>query len=310
MGRPCILSEPEQAEVAKLYTVGRFPIAHIARAYGLWPQPVRTALEKQGAKFRGRSMFGREKAKKIKARYENGESMTQIADDLGVSSSPVKTALDLLDVEIRPNRTYFFNEHTFDVIDTEEKAYWLGFLYADGHSDRTSTRLTLKEKDKPHLVKFRNFVSGDMSISKTMYGTWQIELNSIHMVERMHSLGVVPYRSQFSLTKAEIPSELTRHFIRGYVDGDGCISNDLRVVILGRKDLLVWIVDTLHSQVGANKNRFRKRGNVFEVSWGGRYIFSHITKYLYKNASIFLDRKKDRVIRQAEWAKKKGHPEG
>ena len=50
--------------------------------------------------------------------------------------------------------------YNFEKIDTEEKAYWLGFLYADGSVGSKDDRieLGLAEKDFHHIEKFRDFI--------------------------------------------------------------------------------------------------------------------------------------------------------
>ena len=46
-----------------------------------------------------------------------------------------------------------YNRHIFDNIDNEEKAYWLGFIVADGYLnlDKHMLRIKLGNKDKQHL---------------------------------------------------------------------------------------------------------------------------------------------------------------
>ena len=53
-----------------------------------------------------------------------------------------------------------FDNTVFDTIDTEEKAYWLGFMYADGYvqNNGNSVELSLKGSDVEHLEKFRVFL--------------------------------------------------------------------------------------------------------------------------------------------------------
>lgn len=55
----------------------------------------------------------------------------------------------------------------FENIDTEEKAYWLGFLYADGcvGSKESKVELSLAEKDLRHMEKFRSFIGIENKIS-------------------------------------------------------------------------------------------------------------------------------------------------
>ena len=54
-----------------------------------------------------------------------------------------------------------YNRHIFDNIDNEEKAYWLGFIVADGYLnlDKHMLRIKLGNKDKRHLIKFIKFIS-------------------------------------------------------------------------------------------------------------------------------------------------------
>ena len=48
----------------------------------------------------------------------------------------------------------------FETIDTEEKAYWLGFMYADGYigASRYSVGINLSLKDIDHLKKFCKYM--------------------------------------------------------------------------------------------------------------------------------------------------------
>ncbi len=62
-----------------------------------------------------------------------------------------------------------YNRHIFDNIDSAEKAYWLGFIIADGYlnDDKNMLRIKLGDKDKIHLEKFINFLGGDLSMLKS-----------------------------------------------------------------------------------------------------------------------------------------------
>ena len=56
-----------------------------------------------------------------------------------------------------------YNRHIFDTIDTPEKAYWLGFIIADGYLNinRRMLRIKLGDIDKSHLIKYIEFLDGD-----------------------------------------------------------------------------------------------------------------------------------------------------
>ena len=61
---------------------------------------------------------------------------------------------------INRQNTTKFNENVFDVIDSEEKAYWLGFIFADGYisSRDYGFEISLSIIDVEHLIKFNKFM--------------------------------------------------------------------------------------------------------------------------------------------------------
>ena len=101
--------------------------------------------------------------------YNNGLSCSKIATQFGVTTVTISKHLKRSGIEIinKQNRTKF-NESIFDIIDNEEKAYWLGFIFADGYisssplrSDKKSRydfEISLKASDVDHLHKFNKFM--------------------------------------------------------------------------------------------------------------------------------------------------------
>ena len=84
-------------------------------------------------------------------------SISSLADKYGINRKTIIKYLKERNIEITNthNKTPF-NENFFDIIDTEEKAYWLGFLYADGFitSKDNKIGLSLSIKDIDHLAKY------------------------------------------------------------------------------------------------------------------------------------------------------------
>ncbi len=75
-------------------------------------------------------------------------------------------------VEMRSNkqnsRKYSVNDDYFSIIDTEEKAYWLGFIFADGYiSNKNGKRvgITLKSSDRDHIIKFAKAISATYPVN-------------------------------------------------------------------------------------------------------------------------------------------------
>ena len=213
-----------------------------------------------------------------------------------------------------PKKLYV-EESIFDSIDTEEKAYWLGFIFADGNiADAEKIKeirnksvyrieISLKESDAPHLEKLKSFLKwqGEIRIQKTNFeriNRCRLYFNSKHMWETLNSYGCTPKKSltlKFPNTDIFKNKTLIKDFIRGYVDGDGSISylntkhNYMTLRITGTKDILEGIQHNLPLE---RKNKIWKKqnGNVFDLAfnqWRGYYVCN----ILYKNSKIYLDRK-------------------
>ena len=173
----------------------------------------------------------------IKNLYISGMSSTKIGIKFNLYHKQVRRILDELNVEKsnKSRRKHTLDENYFDVIDTPNKAYILGFLYADGYNsiDKYTIRLQLQECDYEILEKMRlelksdnelkfircdNKVASNGYISKNMY---QLEVYSKHMCEQLDRLGMHQNKSLILEFPDWLSEELYSHFIRGYFDGDG-----------------------------------------------------------------------------------------
>lgn len=210
------------------------------------------------------------------------------------------------------SRIHNVNESFFEIIDTEEKAYWLGFLMADGcvvkHSDRKNAgaiTLNLGKKDLEHLQKFKKSLKSDHPIRfPKKDNTCLVSIGSEKICKDLINLGCVPAKSKilkfpdFSL----VPECVFRHFIRGYFDGDGsiCWSN--------RKQTREWTAIFYTSSYFTRdlKDFFTKvlntgggiapRPGIFALQYTGNRQCEKIFDYLYKDTTIYLERKYKRYL--------------
>lgn len=243
--------------------------------------------------------------KDIVKRYNSGETMQSLSIDYDVTIKTIRSRLESAGVEIlstgEQQRVHFFNENYFEIIDTEEKAYWLGFIFADGcvHGTRADISIALNQKDEPHLKKFsealeyngpglvKNYVSTGYGINVDVS---KISLRSEKMWNDLILHGCLPNKSIDCGPPEGVPQEYECSFIRGIVDGDGYISGQgvNSIEIVGAYPLLEWVASRLDlSQPRPHKNIWRIR-----ASGNKAYI---VAKELYSNATVFLDRKKDRA---------------
>jgi hypothetical protein len=187
------------------------------------------------------------------------------------------------------------NHNLFKSIETEEQAYWLGFLFADGSVNKRNSviELSLKAGDYEHLVKFKSFVKAKNKIYVDEVRCRYL-FSSPRIKDQLITLGCTP---QKSLTlkfpdRNRIPKDLMRHFLRGYFDGDGCLSYNKRYgkihpqcSVLGTLDFLKEFVIEIQMDKNIHKNR-----NIYGFHLcckkAGRFL-----DYLYQDSSVYLNRK-------------------
>lgn len=143
-----------------------------------------------------------------------------------------------------------YNRHIFDNIDSEEKAYWLGFIVADGYLnlDRRMLRIKLGNKDKQHLIKFIKFIGGteeEMLKSEihsiTGNENYYVSLYSQEITKALQSLGVEQAKSGKEKI-CNIKPQYYKDFIRGLWDGDGFIREDLSGIgLVGSYEILSFV---------------------------------------------------------------------
>lgn len=196
-----------------------------------------------------------------------------------------------------------FNVNYFDIINTEEKAYWLGFLFADGALTQNNKsyhiELSLKIEDSSHVKKFAKAINKDKIIDK-IYRTRCI-LGSKHLFNTLTNYGCTIRKSltlKFPNINIFKNENLIRHFIRGYFDGDGCISYSNKehtypiVTVLGTREFLDGIqkiYNSNHKYSNANKNQEITK----QLSFSGKSAINFM-HWLYKDSKIYLERKFNR----------------
>jgi hypothetical protein len=221
---------------------------------------------------------------------------------------------------------YEYDTDFFKEIDTEEKAYWLGFLYADGcitkfykqnHNGEKVVRsmsceLGLKREDKVHLENFVKALNSNLKIQDRksklkdkIYYSNRVVVNSTQFCKNLIEKGCLPKKSLIlRFPDEEIVNEsLLRHFIRGYFDGDGCvfykeyqyewINRCFRVLICGNDIFLKSLCKILEkNEIKVTQEaRKDKRSNVYQMFILGFDNLKLFYNYIYENNNICLERK-------------------
>ena len=192
------------------------------------------------------------------------------------------------------------NARFFEKIDTEEKAYWIGFICADGWVSQRepSIGIGIGVKDESHLLKFSELLDGTINKDSKKI---QIQVYNPILYGHLLDKGVVPLKSYIDCFEVfdYIPDSLMNHFIRGWFDGDGSISlmdkNASEFSIVGTYGNIEKIQNIILKNVSAlNKTKILPCKNIFALKWGGSSQLIDLREWLYRDAKIFLERKKEK----------------
>lgn len=246
---------------------------------------------------------------KLTELYNEMKSGNKIASYLNVDPKTIyiwlkKHSIDTSQTGSQGARKNHLNHDYFQDIDTEEKAYWLGFIMADGcvykgSNNTLRLQINLKSSDVGHLDKFQQAIrsSYKIQIKKITVNSEAalLKINSTKMCKDLQDLGVV-LRKSLICEMPNIPNQLMKHFIRGYFDGDGCITTpknkNTKVTIVGGEKMMKSIKDFLEKEnILISFHNPYKGKKTFTLETQSKKNVTEFLRFLYDDASIYLDRK-------------------
>ena len=192
-----------------------------------------------------------------------------------------------------------WDRNYFDNIDTPEKAYWLGFIVADG-CIKTGSRtkivsIDIGERDEEHLHKFAIALGStpnemlNYSIHPDTSNTLvHIQLCGDYFYQALYSLGL---RERKSGKEVYIETDFDRDFIRGIFDGDGYIRQVGGIGLVGSRDLLLAVQQKLLYYLGIKPLGLYEHGKIFKICYYAKQDYLSILEWLYTDASVSLQRK-------------------
>lgn len=200
----------------------------------------------------------------------------------------------------------------FKSIDSEDKAYWLGFIMADGSIEKQanyeSYRLSFAQKgeDVEHLYKLRSVLESEHVISvkednnpryKAPIIQARYRVNSNELVADLMKLGLVQ-RKTGKETLPEIPKPLKRHLIRGYIDGNGWLRKKGGIGYVAtteqvRDYITDYLIEELSVYVAIKDESRLYAVNVYNCNVNRKADYIAVMKHLYGNANVYLNRKKE-----------------
>jgi len=172
----------------------------------------------------------------IKA-YEEGASLASLSRQTGLSTYKIKKILQNNSVKIRTRfeQTIFtnmsrgkqINHNYFDELNNE-KAYYLGFLAADGcvRPNKNEIKIGLSAIDREWLEEFKLKLNSEREIKDYITGKGfavsELKFSSLKIKTELAKYSIVPNKTYLGITMKNIPDRYKLAFIKGYFDGDGC----------------------------------------------------------------------------------------
>lgn len=195
----------------------------------------------------------------------------------------------------RVNR-HTVNEHFFENIDNEVKAYFLGLMFADGSV--TKNQFYLKMKDEDIILKFKEVLACDYPIifREFPYKSYCLTVSSQTSCNFLISHGCVPNKTNV-IRFPEIPKHLYNHFLRGFFDGDGCLQLQdkkyhCRIDFTSASKAFLEDIRPIissHAKTNGSLNK-EKLYDVWHLNYSGHQA-SQILDWLYKDSTVYLNRK-------------------
>jgi transposase-like protein len=243
--------------------------------------------------------------------YLSGYSCEKIGKIINFDAQAVRRLIKDMGI-LKDTKPYqkLLNHNWLDNIDTEEKSYFLGLLAADGWLDRNTLFIDLQKKDSYLLETLQQKIVPFIPLAyysaraTNLDDKVRLSITSKSWRMRCEELQI-GYRKSLTMPDMidKIPLEVRNHFVRGYFDGDGTVGvyfnknlnkKFARVQFLGTKSFLVGIHRSIGLPVGTiNLNPKEK---IHRLNYSGKQRLFEIKEYLYKDATIFLPRKKNKFV--------------
>lgn len=250
--------------------------------------------------------------------YLNGHSVLHLSQKYSTNTYRIQSILDENNVQkisqMKRNNPLFIEDY-FKIIDTKEKAYWIGWLLTDGGvSNKNDIEIALSEKDKDIL----HLLEQDLCISNKVKpfgnGYVRFSISSVNMCIDLSQYGIIPNKTLTLKFPKNIPEKFETHLLRGMFDGDGGFTTGLatrfykhrnksytkpyqELSFTGTYDMCDNFQKILCKYTGIPSKKITKNHNIYRVRWSNKDEILAICKVLYDDCDQhFLKRKYDKYL--------------
>jgi hypothetical protein len=310
----------DEQKIIDMYVNKKLTCVSISKIFKVCRKTITDILVKNNINIRKRKI-SLEEYNNIKNYYLSGLSSIQVAQIYNTKHSTILEILKKMSIKRRStiHRKYFINKYYFDKINSHDKAYFLGLLFADGclcYSKRRGVqndyiRLALQDMDKHILESFKFYLNYNRPLGlrkfknnnfKNCKNQFILCINSKYLVNSLKKLGFTRNKSKKIYWPKGLSKKYYSSFILGFFDGDGSISIDneqLHFSICGLENIIKKIQQILIANCDIRKTKLHyiksvKIKKFTVVAYHGNRNCLKIYRWLYSNAPVFLYRKKQK----------------
>lgn len=310
MARPTkLLTEDNLLKIKNDSFIGMIDINYIQKEYNFSKKTAERAIKKLKLIHTDQYIIDMIKE------YLNGSSAQELAKKYNTSDVNINAILRRRGIE-RRGVQYISNTHYFDNIDTEDKAYYLGFIYADGCLSKNELKISIKSCDIDILEKLKRYMNSShnifIKISTNSFNNKQTEIAILGIAHKniknaLNKHGVISNKTFKIQWPSTIENQnLYKHFIRGYMDGDGSFTKDKNnrysIQFCGTIEFLESLKLFLEENldINCNKNLYKRwperNTNIRQLTISGKNNVKTVLSWLYKDSCVYLDRKYNKYL--------------
>lgn len=312
------LTQKEKQSLCEKYESG-IKVPQLCKEFGRCVYTIYDVLRKNNIKthrrISGRNInnFSEKEINHIILLYASGLNSAIVGNEFGISHTLVLKIIEKYS-DLDHSRVFRIRKYKdtkqdyFDNIDTEEKAYFLGLLFADGCNSTVGISIGLQEKDKHIIEKWRDAVSPSQPIvfikkrelsHQNQYG---IAIYSKSLCKQAALIGLIPRKSLILEWPQWLTDpELQRHFIRDYFDGDGSLTVGNNIdyqhqwSVVSTLDFCIGVDKIINSHLDVHFwYELHANGITRKLATGGNRQVLRLCNWLYRDATVYLHRKYDR----------------
>lgn len=305
MPKKRIFSEEEKNKIIEGYLKGK-TITELSKEFSCRDKSVSIIIKEANIfKKYAKKRLGENVKKEICDLYQTGHyNLKILADKYNTSRHIIKQILLENNIPIESYKIRHTNinliENFFEIIDTEEKAYLLGFILADGCVDGNQLSIEINKKDIEILYMFKKAVNSTAKISERKRQGEILactRVSSEKMILDLSKYGVVPNKTYITKKLPDIEEPFLHHMLRGFVDGDGWViyNKEKSLHVIGIVSYFRSTCEDFKNKCNSLlKNKITRNVQGYKpcrFSCSAKKEVKELANILYGNANFYLTRK-------------------